>query len=88
MVEVGAVRFEVRQVGLEKVQMLRVEGFEVTIQELAGNRLVKGLPQVVILLQHPRRDEGNPAIHRAWRHVKIVRRAGRILPQRGLFERR
>jgi hypothetical protein len=65
VIEVGAVNFEFCQIRLEEMKMLGIKGVNVTVKELAGNGIVKGLSQVLKALQHLSGDHGNRTIQGA-----------------------
>jgi len=52
MIQVGLEMFEIGQVLLREMQMLRVERFEVTVEKLDRDGCIKRLVQIVHVLKH------------------------------------
>ena len=77
-IEVRPVWFELRQVALREVEVLRVERFQVAIQELAGHLLIERLLHIVVIGQHEGGRGGNLAVNRTGGYrVKDVGKQGR-----------
>src|SRR5439155_9400883 len=66
--QVGAVRLKLGEVGLEEEHVLRVQGFEITSEKIAGNRTIEGLAGIMPLLQQFGRYASDAPIQRAGRY--------------------
>src|SRR5260221_13957729 len=56
VVEISAIMGKFLKVSLDKMNVLRVEGLQVTIEKLAGNGFIEGLVEIVQLFKQPCRD--------------------------------
>src|SRR6266478_958363 len=70
MDEISAIMFKISKVSLDKMHVLRIEGFEVPIEKLAGNGFIEGLVEIVQLLEQLCRNKGHMAVQRAWGNLE------------------
>src|SRR5438445_6193209 len=77
VVEISAIMGRFFEVGLDKMEMLRVEGLEVAIEKLTRDRFIEGLMEIMQLLEQPCSDIGNLAIQRS--RTDLIRFSDRVL---------
>ena len=85
MIEVRPVRLELSQIALREVDALRIEHFQVAVQKLAGDGLIKWLPGIVEIGEHVGGGARNLAVDRTGSYrVEDVGEQGRSGRQGGL----